>query len=345
MGLGAVGLIGALRALPLLATAAATGWMLSTNPLARPFVDRSTTELALALEARVARVATAEWLQSALDGAVAEGDSERAAMFLSLADELGRPIYRDPAETLVARADSPLAQAAGCGACMADTARCESVRLLAACAVPFELSPLGDLNALRRAGLAWGAGEEVDRVDAGLALLGLGATAAVLASGGSSASVKAGAGLLRMARRMGSLSPALARQLDLPVRWAALPGYLRGTARLEDVTDTARLARIGALAREMEAVRRATSTPEALRLLRHVDGPEDAARLARLAEAAGPRTPQVMAVLGKSRAFRATLRLSRTAAATLALVWLTATQLAILLATRAGALLWRRMLD
>ncbi|WP_146204790.1 hypothetical protein [Jannaschia seohaensis] len=330
-----------LRAVPLLATAGATAWMLSTNPLAAPLVERSVDDLRLTLEARVARTATEAWLQAALDEAVAEPDADRTEMLLALAAELGRTVDPAAAEALLAETRAPLAQAAACGACMADIATCESLRLVAACALPFELSPLGDVNALRRAGVDWSAGRQVDTVDASLALVGLGATAAVLASGGSSASIKAGTGLLRMARRMGSVSPALARQLDLPIRWGAVPAYLRGTARLEDVTDTARLARVGAIAREMDAVRRATSSAEALRLLRLVDGPEDAARLARLSEAAGPRTPRTLDVLGKSRAFRATLRLSRTAAATLLLLWLSATQIAVLIATRIGTALWR----
>lgn len=333
-----------LRAVPVLATVAATAWALSTNPLAAPHVTRSAEELRLALEARVARVATPEWIAAGLAEAVAEGDADRAEMLLGLAEELGRDVPRAQAEALVARAAAPLARAADCGACMADAAACESAPMLAACAVPFELSPLGDLNALRRAGLAWAAGEAVDRIDASLALVGLGATAAVLASGGSSVAVKAGAGLMRTARRMGSLTPALARRIDLPIRWGAVPSYLRGTARLEDVTDPVRAAAMAVVAREMGAVRRATSTPEALRLLRHVDGPEDAARLARVAEAAGPRTGRTLAVLGKGRAFRATVRLSRAAAGTLALLWLSAVQIAMVLASWAGGALWRAVL-
>ena len=64
----------ALRALPLMATLAATGWALSTNPLAAPWVDRSADDLTLALERAVRRTAGADWIASALAGAVAEGD-------------------------------------------------------------------------------------------------------------------------------------------------------------------------------------------------------------------------------------------------------------------------------
>ncbi|WGH80045.1 hypothetical protein [Jannaschia ovalis] len=337
--MGALGRL--IRAAPLLATLAATGWALSANPFAAPFVERSTAELSLALERQVARRASAEWLRSELAQAVAARDADRAAMLLALADDLGREVPRAEAEALLAEASGWMASAASCGACMADIGACPGLAQLAACAIPFEMSPLGDLNALRRAGLAWADGAEIDRLDAGLALVGLGATGALLASGGTSLSVKAGAGLLRTARRMGTLTPGLARSLRVPIRPEALPGWLAGTRTLDEVTDTARLAAAGAVAADMGRVRAATSTAEALRLARLVDGPDDAARLARVAEAAGPRTSRTLAVLGKARAFRATIRLSRAAAGALALIWLSLLQLGIVLATRAGGLLLR----
>ncbi len=88
-------------------------------------------------------------------------------------------------------------------------------------------------------------------------------------------------------------------------------------------------------------MRAATSTAEALRLTRLVDGPQDAARLARVAEAAGPRTTRTVAVLGKGRALRATVRLGRAAAGTLALMWLALVQVAVVVGTRLGALALR----
>ncbi|UWQ18694.1 hypothetical protein [Jannaschia sp. M317] len=332
-----------MRAVPLLATLAASGWALSTNPLAAPFVDRSASELALTLDRAVARRATPDWIAAELEQAVATGDAEQAEMLLGLADELGHDVPRDPAQALIAAEAGWMAQGTACGTCMVDIGACRSLTQIAACAVPFEMSPLGDLNALRRAGGAWAGGQQVDQLDAGLALIGLGATGAILVSGGSSGAVKAGAGLLRMARRMGSVTPDLARLMRVPVRWDVLPGYLRGTARLEDLAPPRQVAALSAVAADMDRVRGATSAPEALRLLRHVDGPEDAARLARVAEAAGPRTTRTLAVLGKGRVFRATVRLSRAAAGTLVLLWLSLVHLGLVVATRLGALTLRAL--
>ncbi|WP_299650442.1 hypothetical protein [uncultured Jannaschia sp.] len=344
--MGALGrlILRVLRALPLGLSLAATLWMLSANPFAAPFVERGQTELALTLEREVRRTATAEWIAAALDAAVADADADRAAMLIELAQDLGRPVDVTAAEAMIAARSGWLASAGDCAACMADATTCPTLAQLGACAVPFELSPLGDANALRRAGQAWMTGEDVDELDAGLALLGLGATGAMVLSGGSSVTVKAGAGLLRLARRIGSLTPELARTLRVPIRWGVVPDFLRGTARLADVTDTAALARVSGVAADMGRVRDATSTAEALRLARLVDTPEDASRLARVAEAAGPRATRSFEVLGKGRVFRATIRLGRLAAGALVLLWLTLLQAGIVLASWAGRALWRAVL-
>ncbi|WP_220750690.1 hypothetical protein [Jannaschia sp. AI_61] len=313
-------------------------WLLTTNPLAQPFVERTAEDLSQTLERRIARQASPAWIASELDRAIASDDPDRVAMLLSLREDLGHSLDTEAAEALLARHQSLLPQALSCGRCMVDVATCPSLTHLAACAAPFELSPLGDINALRRGAVAWAAGDEVDHLDVSLALIGLGATVAVVASGGSSTAVKAGAGLTRMANRMGTLTPAAKGLLRVPVRWTAVPAYLSGRAALDTVTDLSHVARLGRFAADMDRVRRATSTAEALRLARHVDSPEDAARLARLAEAAGPRTSRSLAVLGKARAFRATLRLTEAAIGALLILWATVLHLAVVLGTRLGAL-------
>ncbi|CUH28099.1 hypothetical protein JSE7799_00799 [Jannaschia seosinensis] len=314
-----------LRLLPLALTLGATVWALSSNPFAAPFVERSQAELTLTLERMVRSRADAEWVAAELDKAVQAEDLDRTAMLVTLARDLDRAVDVSAAKALLEARESWLAAAKTCAACMAETATCPSLTMLGSCAVPFEMSPLGDLNALRRAGTAWWDEEEIDRLDAGLALVGLGATGAVVLSGGSSLTVKAGAGMLRTARRMGSITP--------------------GMARLLDMNDAAARPVLRTVAADLGTVRTATSTAATLRLMRLVDTPEDATRLARVAEAAGPRTPRVMAVLGKSRAFRATVRLSRGAAGALVLIWLTALQAATAFATWLGGRVLRAGID
>ncbi len=89
------------------------------------------------------------------------------------------------------------------------------------------LTPLGDLVALTREGANYVAGSPVDQVDVGIAFVGLAATGLVLASGGSSLTVKAGASLLRVAHRTGRLAPEVLavfrRAFAFGIDWARLP--------------------------------------------------------------------------------------------------------------------------
>lgn len=322
-------------------------WALSQNPFAAPLAERSVEQTARTVEAAFHRTFTPGWLDSALAAALADGDSARALWLADLADGEGMPLppaHVQAVAGLRARADSWTAQAADCAACAWDIRDCASLAMMAACALPVELSPLGDVNALRRQAVAALAGAEVDRLETGLALVGLGATVLVVVTGGTSAALKAGAGGVRVARRLGSLTPDFARVLndaaDLPVNWGAA---LRA-APLDDITDTAKLARLGNIAADLGRVATRAGPAETLVLLRHVDSAEDAARLSRLADASGPRTLAHMEVLGKSRAFRATLRLTDMAVATLAAIWAAVLQAGVTLASLIGRLALRPLL-
>jgi hypothetical protein len=298
------------------ATLCVSGWILSQEPFAAPVIDRTVTDIRLSLERAVAREATVEWLVPRLDQAITADDPDRVRLLLDLAAEHQRalpPALETSARALLARHDGTLAQIADCGACAVDITACRSLALISACALPFEMSPLGDLNALRRAGADWLNDADVDEVEVGLATLGLGATAATIVSGGTSATVKFGATMLRLARKMGALPTGLMRAL----RAAATAGD-EGATLMRLVTDIGR-------------VRDGTSTAETLTLLRLAETPDDLARLARLAEAAGPDTRKAVEVLGKARAFRLLTRVSDLAVAAIGLI--------ALLSTQAGALL------
>ncbi len=326
-----------------LATGAGTALTLSQNPFAAPLVDRSLSEARVALERAMARQVTPDWLVPRLDAALAEDDRDRVAMLSALASQHGVPL---PPATWAA-IDAALApasfgeRAADCAACMVDITSCQGAGHIAACALPFEMTVAGDVNALRRQAQAAIAGDDVDRIETGLALVGVGATLVAVVSGGSSYVVKAGATMLRLARRMGAITPAFGRVLadaaDVPVDWAALAR----AAPLAEITDTAKLARLGRIAEDFGTIRANTSTADALLLARHVHSAEDAARFARLSEVAGTGTRTAVEVLGPARAMRT---LSRVADLTLAAIGLVAAfvaQLAMLAMSAVGRRLFR----
>lgn len=270
-------------------------WGLAQNPLAAPFLDRSAAEARAVLTWATAREATPDWLLPRLSAAIAADDPDEVALLRDIGRDHAIPIPPDlaaEAEALIARHEGVLTQAGACLRCMADLSTCPSLTLVAVCAIPFELSPAGDVAALGRQGANLATGAEVDGVEAGLATVGLAATVVALPSLGSSVPVKIGASVLRVARKARALSPGMT-------------GALRLAAR-----DGRRIERLTAFASDVTRIAKQTSPAEALRVLRLADSPAELSRLARLTDAAGPDTRKALAVLGKARSLRMLHRLS-----------------------------------
>ena len=333
---------------PFALTLGTLGWFLTQTPWAQPMVEKSAEAIRRDLSAALARAVTPEWLAAEMATALAAEDLDRALFLTELAarQEIAVPETLAAGVAALEAAETGMLRTAGdCGRCMIDIGQCERLSLIAACGVPFELSPAGDVNALRRAGVAWWSEEEIDRLDAGLAVVGLAATGAVLASGGTSATVKAGAGMLRAARRLGTLTPDFARVLGDLARVDLKPGriapYFLGRASLDEVADMGKVAALGAVASDLGRVAARTSLTDAVVLMRHVDSAEDAARLARVSDAMGPSTRAGFDVLGKGRVFRGLVRLSDLALATLAAVYALALQLLVAAADAMGRAMLR----
>ena len=304
------------------ATSLALIGSLAMQPLARPYVERTAEDLRLHLAAASARVVDADWLAPRLEAALAAGDRDRVELLTGMAARYDVPLTHVQ-EAAVADALRPALgeRLADCGACAYELDRCTGLADVVACNLPVELSPVGDVNALRRGAVAWWGERPVDGFEVALASVGLAATGLALATGGTSLSVKAGATLLRVGRRLGHVNARLAAVVA------------------ESVRDAAGIRALRVMAGDLDGVRRATSSTDAIALLRHVDGPADAARLARVADAAGPATRGHFEALGKARVLRATVRLTRGAAVFLALLAGLAVQVLLML----GSLLLRRI--
>jgi hypothetical protein len=323
-------------------------WTLTHNPYAAPFVDRSRVGAERALALALSRHATPAWYDIEMRTALDADDFDRVTTVSLIGEAQG---FTPDADTqiriaaLEARVTGPWATLRGCGICIADVADCPSLALLASCGIPVELTPVGDLNALRRATLAAWANTDVDEVEVTLALVGLGATGAVLVSGGTSYSVKAGATVLRVARRLGTVTPRFGNEMrrlsDVGLQPRQLWAFQRGQVPLDAVIDTGRLAGIMDVSADLSRVAARTSVADAAVLMRHVDNADDAARLARVADMAGPRTRATFEVLGKSQVFRALIRLSDLAISAAALAYLLALQIALLVAERLGRITLR----
>lgn len=301
------------------------GWAvlrIAQDPLLRPMIDRSLAEFSAGLEREMAREATPQAVAARLEARLAE--TPRNWIAIEALEELAaaRGILLPPSLTAARNAaweaDSGiLTTAGGCLSCMVDAASCSLSQALI-CNAPVALTPIGDVIGLGRAGVAAVSGDEVDQLDLALSAIGLGATVAVVATGGTSYTLKAGASILKLARKMSLLPPRLLGLITdaarRGIRWDAL-------ARLDSVTDPARLivpevvAPVAAVAADLGRMGETLGTTRALHLLRYVDGPDDARHIANAAETLGPRTLGTLEVLGKSRFMRAALRWSDEAAA------------------------------
>lgn len=319
-----------------LATWAATGWVLSLNPFAAPLVARTAEEARAAFTRAMAIRVTPDWLLPRLEAAVATDAPDDVALYLEIAGEHGVAIPASlaaAAEAVLAAHEDMIDAAGDCARCAWDIAACPSLGMIGACALPVEMTPAGDLNALRRAAADWIAGREVDRLDAGLAVVGLAATAGVVFTGGSSLTAKAGATVLRLGRRLGTISPrlmeAVTDSLAGLVRWDRLDDVILGRLPAGEAVDGARGARLMSLATDLKGLSDNTSPAEALVLLRQAGTAEDLGRLARVSAVAGKDTRKVMRVLGTD-AFRLLRRVSHLAELAIGLVALVATQLAAL---------------
>ncbi|HEY0274818.1 MAG TPA: hypothetical protein VGC31_01915 [Paenirhodobacter sp.] len=305
-----------LARLTLLLWAAATGtamvWALAHHPLAQPFIARTDAEIRTALTRAMAGAVTPDWITPQLEAAIAADDPDRVTMLLDLAQEHATPLpegLRPRAEAVLAAHQGLWQTTHDCGACMIDIAHCPRLSLIGACALPFELSPAGDVNELRRQGVAWWQGDEVDAISTGLASVGLAATVLTIPSMGASAPIKAGAAALRLARRADALSPRLTADLGRAAR------------------ETGGMARLTAMAEDATRIAVRAGPAQTLDILRHADDAQDLRRLARLSEAAGPQTGRALDVLGKARSLRLLHRLGDMLVLTLGLLMTLCAQL------------------
>lgn len=293
---------------------------LRATPGVQPLIQRTAAEYRAAVNAALAEAATEGRVAGLLSAYMAQSPRDWVATeaVLDVAAERGLALH----PTLIARIETARAEDTGlwatataCGRCAVDMASCGLSQALI-CNAPVTLSPVGDVIGMGRQGVNWATGAEVDRLDLALSTLGLGATAAVVVSGGGSATVKAGASGLRLARGMGLLNARLTARLVRVAEEAIDTTALRRITRLEDVPTLLRpgaLDEIGQLATGLTRLQEATDTRTALRLLPHLDEARDATRMADAAAVFGRGTLGRVEVLGKARLFRLGLRLSDTA--------------------------------
>jgi hypothetical protein len=294
------------------------------NPLISPMVDASVDEIIAASDRMMATDATPERVAQRLTELLDETPRNWLAIQAveGVATERAIPLPPDLITRRTALWDedgSYIALAGECASCVWDAGTCSLTNALV-CNAPVTLSPIGDLVGLGQAGVAWATDGDVDEIDLSLSIIGLGATATILASGGTSLTLKLGSGTLKLARKMRLISPGLTQLLTDTARFGI--DWQRVTRM--DFSDPARLVRpevvapLANIASDLGRVGRALPATESLHLIRYIDDATDARHLANATEALGPKTLGRIEILGKSRFMRTTVRVSNLGAQTLA---------------------------
>jgi len=290
-----------------------SSWSFWQSPLVSPYRDRTEAELKVAFDAALTRDLTMRQVQTRIDAALAEGETDQAMAILQLADHRGVTVQPNQRDRVI-QAEEDASGWSACAACAIDHLDCPDLTRVATCNLPLELTPVGDAKAIYRGLEAYVLGQEVDRIDLALGVVGLAATAAILASGGSSTTIKAGATALRVARRTGAMTANLSDEIAIldgrTLRLDQAPEVLRGSAEISALVDPAAAARLAEVASNVGRLTDAMPMGQALAVMRYADNTDDLARIARVAHSAGDETRAAVAVMGKARVLRLTTRIT-----------------------------------
>lgn len=193
-------------------------------------------------------------------------------------------------------------------------------------AITSDLTVVGDVRDIVGEGGKMIAGEDYSELILGLSVLGVAATAAVVASGGGGIVLKAGISLLKFAKRAGTLTVEFATRLGRMARDAVNFPLLERTLRETDLTDLAkvedavanyvrnvRTAEIVPVVARLDDLRQAAGVGETVRLMKYVRTTDDLENLTSLARVTGTKTRGIVEMTGKValRAFKYTVNIIR----------------------------------
>ena len=199
-----------------------------------------------------------------------------------------------------------------CVKCAWDTSSCQLSKAMA-CGLTVNMTPIGDIAGIARAGTDYWQGEDIDEVDAALSIVGLGATAMSLSSGGTSLTVKAGASLLKFAHLSGNIPAPITRVLRTAARegidWAGLRA-VRGVDDLKSVMRIDALTPAVNASSSIGQIVSKSSVAQGLYLLRISENVSELGSISRVAVAWKTETAGFIRLVGKNRIVRASVRLA-----------------------------------
>jgi len=283
-------------------------------------VDRSSDAIEASIEAEIARNVTPEMVEKRLRERLNE--DKRNWVVIESVREMAEVRNITLPHDLLVEYDQAYEEdhdtwenMENCAACLWDVKNCDlSPELI--CQGVAALSPVGDLTAIIRQSGNYVSGKSVDEFELVLSAVGLGAVIVIPLTGGTSWTVKSGAAMAKIARRMDLTSPKLIRSMRKTLQEATESKTTSNTtlAKLKD--KYSKSSRSGSVTPIIDTLNSFARMKEsagllaALHLIRYVDNSLDARKLARIAEVQKKGTVGVVELLGKNRTLRAAMRYS-----------------------------------
>lgn len=208
-------------------------------------------------------------------------------------------------------------------------------------AVASDLTVVGDLRDIAGEGTKMLKGEPYSELILGLSVVGLGVTAATIATGGGGVVVKAGVSLMKAARRTNRLSKEFAETLTRLSSEAVNMPLLRQTLRSTDLTDLKRTedvftaytrnvkaARLMPVLTRLGEIHNAVGPAETVRLMRFIKTTDNLDDVAHMTKRFGVKSRGIIELTGKTalRSFKTSFKLIEWVASGIygLIAWLTA---------------------
>jgi len=186
-------------------------------------------------------------------------------------------------------------------------------------AVTSDLTVVGDVRDIGSEGTKLVKGEDYSKFVLGLSVVGLAATTATVATGGSALPARIGVSLLKVAKKAGTLTADFTkyatRLLNEAVNFDKLGGTLKKVdlantsatrAAVTDYANGVSLAKLAPLLDDVSALQKSVGPAESVRLLKYANNGDDLARITKMSGKFGAKTRGIVEITGKTslRAFK-----------------------------------------
>lgn len=292
------------------------GWQLyqlASNPYVSLFVEVSSDELRQRLERSLLIFAEQSAVEAKLHKALEQTPADWILidLLIEYSDEQNWTLDPQLIAVINQRDDeerSYWAAAQDCWVCVNDAQACP-LSLAQICNVVTELTPVGDVRSLIVEYEHWQNNQEVDQLNVGLSVVGLGATALAVGTGGSSLTVKAGAGFLKAAKNAKRLNNKLTRfimrTVDGLVDFSKIPkGWASNPRLLKQAIDPKKYRELSLLSSGLGDMLGSVGITRSFKYINKIDNANDAAKIGRLTKVGKSKALVALEMMGKSRLFK-----------------------------------------